>query len=108
MGLVDAHAYSLISAHKIGSLKLIKIRNPWGSKEWNGDWSDNSTLWTDDLKQKLEFESKDDGIFFISYEDYMKFFYITTICKYVTGGDHSYVEDEHQENKFCVERFSIQ
>jgi calpain-15 len=54
MGLVDAHAYSLISAHIVksglSSIKLIKIRNPWGRKEWNGDWSDQSSKWTPDLK----------------------------------------------------------
>ena len=53
MGLVDSHAYSLISAHVVqkGSLtvRLLKIRNPWGRKEWNGDWSDHSPLWTPEI-----------------------------------------------------------
>lgn len=86
VGLVDAHAYSLISTHeeKDGQgqpIRLIKIRNPWGFKEWTGDWSDKSTKWTPELKVKLCYEDKDDGVFFISFEDYAKFFYITTICK---------------------------
>jgi calpain-15 len=47
VGLVDAHAYSLIKAREIktsmGKIeKILLIRNPWGKKEWNGDWSDNS------------------------------------------------------------------
>jgi len=51
MGLVDAHAYSLMSSHEEvdGSgkpVRLIKIRNPWGFKEWTGAWSDKSTNWT--------------------------------------------------------------
>ena len=52
VGLVDAHAYSLISAQEIkvprslGSrVRLVKVRNPWGKKEWGGDWSDKSKLW---------------------------------------------------------------
>ncbi len=39
VGLVDAHAYSLIGAKLITldngkTEKLIQIRNPWGKKEW--------------------------------------------------------------------------
>jgi len=30
--------------------RLLKVRNPWGSHEWTGDWSDSSPLWTDHLK----------------------------------------------------------
>jgi len=45
VGLVDAHAYSLISARIIKlsngrTERLCLIRNPWGKKEWTGDWSD--------------------------------------------------------------------
>jgi hypothetical protein len=54
VGLVDAHAYSLISAREIkaksGRVKLVQVRNPWGKKEWGGDWSDNSNLWTKETK----------------------------------------------------------
>ena len=32
--------------------RLLKIRNPHGGKtEWNGDWSEKSEKWTDDLKE---------------------------------------------------------
>ncbi|CAN0515836.1 unnamed protein product, partial [Scytosiphon promiscuus] len=27
--------------------RLVRIRNPWSQGEWNGDWSDASTLWED-------------------------------------------------------------
>lgn len=111
LGLVDAHAYSLIAAkeltHNLKKLRLVKIRNPWGQKEWNGDWSDKSEKWTPQLKEAVGFEAKEDGIFFISFEDYIKFFYITTICKYVEGGDLSVLEDEHAPGKYCLTRFTI-
>ena len=50
MGLISDHAYAVISLHVVdtdqGEVKLIKMRNPWGHKEWMGDWSDTSDLWT--------------------------------------------------------------
>ena len=54
-GLVDAHAYSLIGAKKIEDdngkkVRLCQIRNPWGKKEWGGDWSDKSDKWTPKTK----------------------------------------------------------
>ena len=52
------------------TIKLLKIRNPWGHKEWNGDWSDKSKLWTDDLKKKLGYEDVDDGIFWMNFDDF--------------------------------------
>jgi len=55
VGLVDAHAYSLIKTYeedlgKGHKLRLLQIRNPWGFKEWSGDWSDKSDKWTPELK----------------------------------------------------------
>lgn len=46
MGLVDIHAYSLISCVELNVdnkiVRLVKIRNPYGLKEWVGDWSDKA------------------------------------------------------------------
>ncbi len=46
-GLVPGHAYSIISAYEKLGVKLLKLRNPWGNFEWDGDWSDNSNKWTE-------------------------------------------------------------
>jgi hypothetical protein len=59
---------------------MLKIRNPHGNGEWQGDWSDHSPLWTESLKQKLGYVDKDDGVFFMAYSDYYEIFKITTIC----------------------------
>ncbi len=36
------------------------MRNPWGEKEWNGDWSDQSDQW----KKISEEEKKECGLIF--------------------------------------------
>jgi len=42
----------------------VNIRNPWGKTEWNGDWGDNSHLWTQKtLEQVGGHEKGDDGLF---------------------------------------------
>ena len=45
-GLVPGHAYSVIQIKEALGHQLVNIRNPWGSFEWDGDWSDKSSLWT--------------------------------------------------------------
>jgi calpain-15 len=61
----------------------LKVRNPWGKHEWNGDWGDQSDLWTDELKQMLNYEEADDGIFWMNFEDFKDCFKRVQICKYV-------------------------
>jgi calpain-15 len=42
---VQGHAYSIVQVKEIDQFKLVKLRNPWGSFEWKGNWSDQSPLW---------------------------------------------------------------
>jgi calpain-15 len=91
VGLIDGHAYSLIKAKEITTkhgaiVRLVLIRNPWGNKEWTGDWSDKSPLWDDHVKKQLpDHEIKNDGCFWMSMKDYDDFFYITTVCYFMAG-----------------------
>lgn len=53
-GMVGGHAYAVLEAWEEGDLKLLKLRNPWGEVEWEGDWSDGSKLWTPEMMIKLK------------------------------------------------------
>jgi hypothetical protein len=74
-GVISGHAYSLIEIHEFENegemVKLLKLRNPWGSGEWQGDWSDQSEKWTPELREKIGCIEADDGFFFITLEDYV-------------------------------------
>ena len=99
VGIVSSHAYSILSVHKIdhpdlGIERLVRLRNPWGKVEWSGDFSDDSDLWTDDLKDEVGFTDEEDGIFFMREEDYLHYFAISTICRAVDGHDHTSVRVE--------------
>ena len=73
-GMVGSHAYAVLRTWEEGDLKLLKLRNPWGETEWEGDWSDGSKLWTADMMRKLDHTFGDDGVFWISYKDFLKHF----------------------------------
>ena len=85
MGLVSGHAYSVIKVIEVvteeGKEKLVNLRNPWGHKEWCGDWSDESNKWTKDIrKQCNNYDIKNDGSFWMSFDDFHNFFIIGGIC----------------------------
>jgi calpain-15 len=82
--LISGHAYSVISLHEIThdkkSITLLKLRNPWGKGEWEGDWSDKSPLWTPELRAFCGSTDEADGTFFISFADYFHNYAITAMC----------------------------
>lgn len=86
--LVPSHVYSLLSVTEIyhpsrGEQRLLKLRNPWGNKEWKGDWSDESTIWTEELAKKLSHDrNSDDGTFFIEFRDFKESFSEIAVCYY--------------------------
>jgi len=111
-GLVDEHAYSLIAAVDVhisfmNNEKFVMIRNPWGFKEWSGKWSDNSKMWKEypdaekNIRKELanrgssiEFNLKaNDGCFWMSFKDYLKFFYLTSICHVEQGWHSNWISD---------------
>lgn len=141
-GLVDAHAYSIISAVEIdigypeyiprdendnpikydyGKVKLVRIRNPWGFREWMGDWSDNSEQWKmfpkakETIQKALEDgakahlartgektdvpvldENANDGLFWMKFEDFFTYYQMTAICYYEAKYNYNWTDAIHQ------------
>eukprot|EP00388_Colpodella_angusta_P032052 GDKK01025319.1.p1 GENE.GDKK01025319.1~~GDKK01025319.1.p1 ORF type:complete len:1288 (-),score=261.85 GDKK01025319.1:90-3953(-) len=99
IGLEANHAYSLISAIEVeddvcGSVKLVKLRNPWRREEYQGRYSDDWTGWKQrpileavlflseeesektcqHHNQSIKRKKDDDGIFFMEFTDFCQTF----------------------------------
>ena len=106
VGLVEGHAYTLISFHKIEtsqgkSVYLFRIRNPWSQGEWTGDWSDKSNLWDSKAKSQVDFTNKDEGIFFMNDSDFFKYFTHVEICYLLFDSEtvsYEITEDKNLKN----------
>jgi len=81
-GLIQGHAYALLRLVEIDGHRLVQLRNPWGRKEWTGDWSDKSSLWTRRLKAKLNFKDEEDGTFWMSFLDFTVHFEDVYVCRF--------------------------
>ena len=100
VGLVMGHAYTLVKVYKVntdfGEERLVKLKNPYRDEEFTGDWSDDSDLWTDEIKEQCEFHSNDDeeenqdGIFYMSFNDFIEYFSDIDIAKVETGYQSTY------------------
>lgn len=97
-GLIKGHAYGITAVKKIPlgesflssfnaeRLFMIRLRNPWGEKEWNGPWSDESAEWNKVSKKqrdKLGITVENDGEFWMSFEDFCRNFTNITGCRLV-------------------------
>lgn len=59
------------------------MRNPWGSFEWNGEYAEDASIWTDKLKKDADFiQNKDDGIFFMTIQEFIEQFNLFSVCCY--------------------------
>ena len=73
------------------NVRLVRIRNPWGKREWKGAWSANSEQWTTALRKILGSSSyaKGDGTFFMSFDDMLERFHHMDVGKTREGWVHT-------------------
>jgi len=99
VGLVEGHEYTLqegkekiIDGEKI---RLVKIRNPWGSINYKGAWSQHDSRWTEEAKLEFDYKNTYDGEgeCFIQWDDFLYYFSDIDICKI--------------ENRICMKQSQI-
>lgn len=97
-GIVQGHAYSVVRclANVAGTeFDLVQMRNSWGFGEFgNGMWDDDGPGWDQypAVKAALSPVNADDGIFWLSKEEFFKYFDIVHLC----AKDMSeFCEEEH-------------
>uniref|UniRef100_A0A8C1KFP7 Calpain 5b n=1 Tax=Cyprinus carpio TaxID=7962 RepID=A0A8C1KFP7_CYPCA len=97
-GLVKGHAYAVTDVRKVRlghgllayfkseKLHMIRMRNPWGEKEWSGPWSDSSEEWkkvSKSEREKLGVTVQDDGEFWMNFEDFCHYFTDLILCRLI-------------------------
>ncbi len=80
-GIESGHAYTIIQGKKWEEkgIYLIRLRNPWGEGEWKGNYGANSKKWNKELIEYFGENKKNDGVFWISIDDYMTHFRATHV-----------------------------
>ncbi|XP_043548374.1 calpain-5a isoform X2 [Chiloscyllium plagiosum] len=104
-GLVKGHAYAVTDVRKVRlghgllaffkaeKLFMIRMRNPWGQKEWNGPWSDSSQEWQKVSKGEREAMGvtvRDDGEFWMSFDDFCVNFTDLVVCRIINTSFFSF------------------
>ncbi|KAI0987468.1 hypothetical protein GJ496_000048, partial [Pomphorhynchus laevis] len=75
IGLHPYHAYSILDTEEIKNKRVFKLRNPWGTTNWKGKFSQRSSIWTKSLLENHDPEIEaSKGIFRIPLEDFCRFF----------------------------------
>jgi calpain-5 len=112
VGLVKGHAYGITAVKRIAlegtgifnlfnkeKLPMVRLRNPWGGTEWNGPFSDGSQEWEKIDKasrDKIGLTFDDDGEFWMTMEDYCKYFTNMSICRVVNTSFFSLQKKWHE------------
>ncbi|KAG8871047.1 hypothetical protein FRB97_009139 [Tulasnella sp. 331] len=78
-GLCTLHAYSVLRAREVRGKRFVLLRNPWGSAQYSGPWSDGSMEWTSEWMDVLDVMGHkfgEGGQFLMEYHHFLSFFTI--------------------------------
>lgn len=107
VGLVKGHAYGITAVKKViigesglmsfftgrEKIRMIRLRNPWGGKEWIGAFSDGSPEWdniSESEREKLGLTFDEDGEFWMLFDDFCLNFTDLSICHMVNTAWYSF------------------
>ncbi|KAJ9516711.1 hypothetical protein QJQ45_027147 [Haematococcus lacustris] len=101
-GIVQGHAYSIVAVKEVDGFQLVRLRNPWGTFEWQGAWGDSSPLWEQypKVRRALDWTRADDGSFWMSWQDVQASFRCLDFCMRSTGWEELRI-DIHEEHPCC-------
>lgn len=114
-GLISGRAYCVLDVKEVTDrygrpARICKIRNPWDKMEWDGDWGDESMLWTEELRQKLNVVKSDDGLFWMSIDDLVLHFNEVGILKIHNDYYHNAISlnlKGQKEDPFHIIKLSV-
>ncbi|XP_051813865.1 calpain-5a isoform X2 [Acanthochromis polyacanthus] len=97
-GLVKGHAYAVTDVRRVrlghgllaffrsDKLTMIRMRNPWGQREWTGPWSDSSEEWqkvSKSERERMGVTVEDDGEFWMTFDDFIANFTDLILCRLI-------------------------
>ena len=86
---------------------IVCLRNPWGNFEWTGDWADNSELWTEDIKREVGYVDEDDGMFWMSFDDFIENFRRLQVCKVDDRATFTYADCYQEFGAFGLQKITV-
>ncbi|KAG7497006.1 calpain-5-like isoform X1 [Solea senegalensis] len=95
-GLVRGHAYGITAVKRlrlgdkktgrVSRLFMVRMRNPWGTTDWTGAWSQRSQEWQQMSRadrEKMGLNVRDVGEFWMDFEDFCHYFTDVVVCRLV-------------------------
>uniref|UniRef100_A0A3P9D3Z2 Si:dkey-19b23.13 n=1 Tax=Maylandia zebra TaxID=106582 RepID=A0A3P9D3Z2_9CICH len=97
-GLVRGHAYGITAVRKVrlgekvlkrggtSRLFMVRMRNPWGTTDWTGAWSQRSEQWQQlsrAERDKMGLVVRAVGEFWMDFEDFCQHFTDVVVCRLV-------------------------
>ena len=106
-GLLADHAYTLLGAKRLDNgTMLIKLKNPWGTTEYFGSYSDEN-IDPAILNQLGSYSLKQDGMFHIPVEVFANYFESINVCHFKNDFITSSISDVNTNSGFACFQFYV-